>query len=80
MYSVKRLMGRGVADVKEELKLFPFHIAAESESVIKLKSGPPHVHAVRDLRRRPKAVKGQCRSRTGSACHGSCDHGSRVLQ
>src|SRR5262245_54084542 len=27
VYSVKRLMGRGVADVEEELKLFPFHIA-----------------------------------------------------
>src|SRR5579862_9287942 len=26
-YSVKRLMGRGLADVAEELKLFPFHIA-----------------------------------------------------
>src|SRR6266850_6923069 len=27
IYSVKRLMGRGLADVREELKLFPFHIA-----------------------------------------------------
>ena len=27
VYSVKRLMGRGLADVREELKLFPFHIA-----------------------------------------------------
>src|SRR5215470_15004811 len=27
IYSVKRLMGRGVADVQEELKLFPFRIA-----------------------------------------------------
>src|SRR5947209_7499309 len=26
IYSVKRLMGRGIADVQEELKLFPFHI------------------------------------------------------
>src|SRR5689334_12967044 len=24
IYSVKRLMGRGIADVQEELKLFPF--------------------------------------------------------
>ena len=31
-YSVKRLMGRGLADVQEELKLFPFHVAAGSES------------------------------------------------
>src|SRR5271170_4760369 len=32
VYSVKRLMGRGVADVHDELKLFPFHIAPSSES------------------------------------------------
>jgi molecular chaperone DnaK (HSP70) len=25
-YSVKRLMGRGVADVADEMKLFPFHL------------------------------------------------------
>src|SRR5437016_4627108 len=50
VYSVKRLMGRGVADVQEELKLFPFHIASGSESVIKLQLGgkvmtPPEVSA-----------------------------------
>ena len=33
VYSVKRLMGRGLDDVQEELKLFPFHIAPGSESV-----------------------------------------------
>ena len=38
-YSVKRLMGRGVADVAEELRLFPFRIAEGSESVIKLVLG-----------------------------------------
>ena len=26
IYSVKRLMGRGVADVQDELKIFPFRI------------------------------------------------------
>src|ERR1700688_3595922 len=35
VYSAKRLMGRGVSDVQEELKLFPFHIAEGSESTIK---------------------------------------------
>ncbi len=50
VYSVKRLMGRGAADVNEELKLFPFRIAAESESVIKLILGdrtftPPEISA-----------------------------------
>src|SRR5579871_4275573 len=33
VYSVKRLMGRGLADVQEELKLFPFHVATGSDSV-----------------------------------------------
>ena len=40
VYSVKRLMGRGLADIEEELKLFPFHVAGGSESVIKLRLGP----------------------------------------
>ena len=50
VYSVKRLMGRGVEDVRGELKLFPFRIAEDSESVIKLKLGdrtvtPPEISA-----------------------------------
>jgi len=50
VYSVKRLMGRGVDDIQEELKLFPFQIAEGSESTIKLKLGdktftPPEVSA-----------------------------------
>jgi Fe-S protein assembly chaperone HscA len=39
IYSVKRLMGRGVADVQDELKLFPFRIAPDSDSVIRLDLG-----------------------------------------
>src|SRR5580693_6612531 len=35
VYSVKRLMGRGISDVQDELELFPFHIADGSESVIR---------------------------------------------
>ncbi len=57
VYSVKRLMGRGVEDIQEELKLFPFHIAEGSESTIKLKLGektftPPEVsaHILRKLK------------------------------
>jgi len=50
VYSVKRLMGRGVGDVQDELKLFPFHIVEGSESVLKLQLGdkvmtPPEVSA-----------------------------------
>jgi len=51
IYSVKRLMGRGVADVQQELKLFPFRIAEDSDAVIKVKLGsrtftPPEISAV----------------------------------
>src|SRR6202167_5658006 len=50
IYSVKRLMGRGVADVQEELKIFPFRIAEDSESVIRVRLGektftPPEISA-----------------------------------
>jgi molecular chaperone DnaK len=39
IYSVKRLMGRGVADVQDELLLFPFHIDADSRNVIRVRLG-----------------------------------------
>ncbi|HXR75781.1 MAG TPA: Fe-S protein assembly chaperone HscA [Bryobacteraceae bacterium] len=39
VYSVKRLMGRGLADVRDELKLFPFRVDENSESLIRLKLG-----------------------------------------
>jgi Fe-S protein assembly chaperone HscA len=65
VYSVKRLMGRGVSDVAEELKLFPFRIAEDSESVIKLKLGertftPPEISAavLRQLKDNAEAALG----------------------
>ena len=65
VYSVKRLMGRGVADVRQELKLFPFHIAEGSESVIKLRLGdrtltPPEISAavLRQLKDNAEAALG----------------------
>jgi molecular chaperone DnaK len=41
IYSAKRLMGRGVEDVQEELKLFPFQLAdnLQSGEVLRLKLG-----------------------------------------
>ena len=66
IYSVKRLMGRGIADVQEELKLFPFHIADDSESIIRVKLGektftPPEISAfiLRQLRQNAEAALGQ---------------------
>src|SRR5277367_3035688 len=50
IYSVKRLMGRGVADIQDELKIFPFRIDAKSDNVIRVKLGdksftPPEISA-----------------------------------
>ncbi|MEK7750878.1 MAG: Fe-S protein assembly chaperone HscA, partial [Acidobacteriota bacterium] len=66
VYSVKRLMGRGVADVSDELKLFPFHIAEGSESVIRLELGertftPPEISALilRQLKKNAEAHLGE---------------------
>jgi Fe-S protein assembly chaperone HscA len=66
VYSVKRLMGRGVADVQQELKLFPFHIAEGSESVIRIQLGdrtftPPEISAfiLRQLKKNAEASLGE---------------------
>jgi len=50
IYSVKRLMGRGVDDIQEELRLFPFRIDPASQQVIRVRLGervltPPEVSA-----------------------------------
>jgi len=66
IYSVKRLMGRGVADVQDELKLFPFRIAPDSESVIRVQLGektftPPEISAfvLRQLKKNAEAHLGE---------------------
>src|SRR3954451_16821205 len=60
VYSVKRLMGRGGEDVRDELKLFPFRIAEDLQAgeVLRIKLGdkdftPPEISAyiLRQLRR-----------------------------
>ena len=60
IYSVKRLMGRGVEDVTEELKLFPFRLADEIQpgEVLRIRLGeteftPPEIsaHILRQLKR-----------------------------
>ncbi len=65
IYSVKRLMGRGVADVQDELKLFPFRIAEGSDSVIQVRLGertftPPEVSAfvLKQLKKNAEAALG----------------------
>ncbi|HUI83040.1 MAG TPA: Fe-S protein assembly chaperone HscA [Candidatus Binatia bacterium] len=60
VYSVKRLMGRGVEDIQDELKLFPFHLAEDLApgEVLRIKLGgktftPPELSAfiLRQLKR-----------------------------
>ena len=60
VYSIKRLMGRGVEDVQEELKLFPFRLAEDLQTgeVLRIKLGdksytPPEISAfiLRQLKR-----------------------------
>src|SRR5579885_2743331 len=60
VYSIKRLMGRGVEDIQEELKLFPFRLAEDLQpgEVLRIKLGektytPPEVSAfiLRQLKR-----------------------------
>ena len=50
IYSVKRLMGRGPADVQDELRIFPFRIDPTSKNVIRVRLGervftPPEISA-----------------------------------
>ncbi len=60
VYSIKRLMGRGVDDVQEELKLFPFQLADDLQpgEVVRIRLGnktftPPEISAfiLRQLKR-----------------------------
>jgi molecular chaperone DnaK len=60
IYSVKRLMGRGVEDIQEELKLFPFRLSPKQKpgEVLRIRLGnreftPPEISAfiLRQLKR-----------------------------
>src|ERR1700751_5283821 len=60
VYSIKRLMGRGVEDIQEELKLFPFRLAEDMQpgEVLRITLGdktftPPEISALilRQLKR-----------------------------
>jgi molecular chaperone DnaK len=66
IYSVKRLMGRGAADIQDELKLFPFRIDPTSTNVIRVRLGdkfftPPEISSfiLRELRNWAEAYLGE---------------------
>jgi Fe-S protein assembly chaperone HscA len=62
VYSVKRFMGKGLDDVKDEASLLPFRVSGESGGVVKIGLGeheftPPEISAfiLRELKRRAEA-------------------------
>jgi molecular chaperone DnaK len=66
IYSVKRLMGRGPADIQSELKLFPFRIDPAGKNVIRVLLGekvftPPEISAfiLRELKNWAEAHFGE---------------------
>jgi Fe-S protein assembly chaperone HscA len=70
IYSVKRLMGRSVKDVQDELKLFPFRLDPSSSNVIRVRLGdkvftPPEISAfiLRELKNWAEAFFGEAVSR-----------------
>src|SRR5262249_3484892 len=59
VYSVKRFMGKGVDDVRDEARLLPFRLAGEPGGVVRIGLGerefaPPEISAfiLRELKRR----------------------------
>jgi Fe-S protein assembly chaperone HscA len=59
VYSVKRFMGRGIDDVKDEAALLPFRVGGEAGGVVRIGAGdreltPPEISAavLRELRQR----------------------------
>jgi molecular chaperone DnaK len=68
VYSIKRLMGRGVEDIQEELKLFPFRLAEDLQrgEVLRINLGdkaftPPEISALilRQLKRSAERFFGE---------------------
>jgi Fe-S protein assembly chaperone HscA len=62
VYSVKRFMGKGLDDVKDEASLLPFRVSGESGGVVRIGLGereftPPEISAfiLRELKRRAEA-------------------------
>jgi len=66
IFSIKRFMGKGLEDVREDLPMLPFDVSADSEHVIRLKIGgkdytPPQLSAfiLRELKQNAEAALGE---------------------
>jgi Fe-S protein assembly chaperone HscA len=66
VFSIKRFMGKGIGDVREDLPLLPFDVSPESEHIIRLTIfgrdyTPPELSAfiLRELKRNAEAALGE---------------------
>src|SRR3989454_3235977 len=66
IFSIKRFMGKGIEDVREDLPLLPFDVSKDSEHIIRLTIfgkdyTPPHLSAfiLRELKRNAEAALGE---------------------
>ena len=82
VYSVKRLMGRGVEDIQDELKLFPFQLADDLH-----RGRSPahqdrraHLHSARNFRAGAAPAEAQCRALFRSARIQGRHHRPRLFQ
>jgi Fe-S protein assembly chaperone HscA len=66
IFSIKRFMGKGLADVRDDLSLLPFEVSPSSDSIIRLKVfgreyTPPQISSfiLRELKRNAEAALGE---------------------
>lgn len=66
IFSIKRLMGKGLADVRDDLSMLPFEVVESSDSIVRLKIfgreyTPPHISSfiLRELKRNAEAALGE---------------------
>ena len=66
IFSIKRFMGKGIEDVREDLPLLPFNVSPDSEHIIRLKIfgrdyTPPEISAfvLRELKQNAEAALGE---------------------
>jgi Fe-S protein assembly chaperone HscA len=66
IFSIKRFMGKGLEDVREDLAMLPFEVSADSEHIIRLKIfgkdyTPPELSAMilRELKRNAETALGE---------------------
>src|SRR5438093_10701933 len=66
VFSIKRFMGKGIEDVRDDLPLLPFNVSPDSEHIIRLKIfgrdyTPPEISAfvLRELKQNAEAALGE---------------------